>query len=177
MTQGSPDVPPAVVDSILPMDVMLARFREGSVEPTGLRGGMSSLEALVDSFVSAVVRNDPAALEEMAVDRAEYAWLYFPTTSIAAPPYELPPELAWFQVEELNRRDLSRFLDANGGRPFDLRGYMCDPEPLREGANRIWTHCVVTVGREGGEPVTIEAFGPVIERAGQFKFLNYANSS
>jgi len=175
--EGSSELPAGVVDSIFPMDVMLARFRDGLAEPAGLAGGTSSLEALVDSFVAAVVRDDPAALEAMAVDRAEFAWLYFPTTSIASPPYELPPDLAWFQVEELNRRDMTRFLAAHGGRAMELQALRCDPEPLEEGRNRIWTHCVLTIGRGADEPVKIQAFGPVIERAGQFKFLNYANDS
>lgn len=164
-----------VVDSVLPMPVMLARFREGLPRPNALRSGVDSRDALVERVVVALQRSDTMAFEKLGVNRAEFAWLYFPTSINAFPPYELPPALAWFQLQEANRKGVLRALRELGGRALDYRGYTCADEPKVEDRNRLWTGCTVTLAVDGGPPTPIKLFSAVLERDARFAVLSYAN--
>jgi hypothetical protein len=166
---------PTVVDSIFPMEVMLARLRAELPEPARLEHGAHTRDALVDRIVTALQAHDTAALEAVAVDRAEFAWLYFPTSPTSRPPYELPPALAWFRIQEGNRKGLLRALRDLGGAPLDLLEYECPTEPRIEGANRIWVGCTVRLARAQGEPVSMRLFESILERDGRFAVLSFAN--
>jgi hypothetical protein len=164
------------VDSIVPMDIAIERFREGTTNPETLRNGETSRDRLVERFVASLAASDTTALVGLVLDRAEFAWLYYPTTPEAFPPYELPPDLAWFRLTQVNARGLGRALRELGGHA-DLRldGYQCAPQPTVEGDNRIWTDCMTTVAYGGSPPVTVGLFGAIIQRGNQFKFLSYSN--
>ncbi len=168
--------PPAhVVDSVFPMNVMLDRFRKSLPQTTGLRGLATSRDDLVERLIAALAASDTAAFEAMTVDRAEFAWLYYPTTATAKPPYELPPALAWFQLEEKSRKGIFRALRELGGHRLTLIGYQCDPKPTIEGDNRIWSGCKVTLSRDGEKATPLKLFGAIIERGGRFEFLSFDN--
>jgi hypothetical protein len=164
-----------VVDSVIPMDVALGRFRADLSEPSGLHSGAASRDELVSRMVQALESNDTTAFEGLAVDRAEWAWLYFPTNVLSKPPYELPPALAWFQLQEANRKGVLRALRELGGHEIDYRGYECSAEPTVEGDNRLWTGCRVTLARDGTEQVTLRLFGSILERDGRFAVLTFDN--
>jgi hypothetical protein len=165
-----------VVDSIIPMGEALARFRQGLEEPTGLGGGADTRDELVSKIVRALEARDTMAFEDLSVSRAEWAWLYFPTNVLSKPPYELPPALAWFQLQEANRKGVLRALRELGGRDLHYRGYRCSPEPAVEGDNRIWTGCVVTLrGNDDGDAVAMKLFSAILERDGRFAVLSYDN--
>jgi hypothetical protein len=166
--------PATVVDSVIPMDEALRRFRVDLTEPGAMTSGAATRDGLVQGVVDALVANDTTAFERLTLDRAEWAWLYYPTSTTALPPYELPPGLAWFQLQERNRRGVLRALRELGGHELDYRGYTCDPEPV-EGPNRLWSHCAVTLSRDGGDPVTLRIFGAILERDGRFAVLSYTN--
>lgn len=166
---------PGVVDSVFPMPVMLERFRQGLVEATRLEHGTTSRDALVGDVVAALQASDTARFEALAVNVAEFAWLYFPTTSIAKPPYELPPALAWFRLQEGNRKGVFRALRELGGHRLELKSYRCGEEPAVEGTNRIWTGCALTLARDGAAPVSVRLFDSILERDGRFAILSYAN--
>ena len=170
-----PETVKHVVDSVIPMDVALARFRTGMEEPVALRGNVTSRDTLVARLMQALQVSDTLAFERLAVNRAEWAWLYYPTNVQSKPPYELPPALAWFQLQETNRKGVLRALRELGGHDIDLRGYGCNDEPTVEGENRIWAGCRVTLSRDGAEPVTIKLFGAILERGGVFEVLSYDN--
>jgi hypothetical protein len=169
--------PPAagVIDSALPMDVLLARFRRDVPEVKNLRSNVASRDELVRRVIAAMGVGDTASLERVAVSLSEYAWLYFPTATVAKPPYEVPPALAWFQVQEKNRRGALRALRELGGHRVELQSYHCDASPTIEDQNRLWTGCAVTLSRDGATPVTIRLFGAILERAGRFEVLSYEN--
>ena len=164
-----------IIDSVLPIDVVLDRFREDLPQPEGLRGGADDRDTLVHLIIDALRTSDTTAFARLAVSRAEWAWLYYPTNVLARPPYELPPALAWFQLQEGNRKGVLRALRELGGHTLDYRGYRCDAEPVREGENHLWTGCTVTLGRDGAEPVTLRLFSSILERDGRFAVLSYAN--
>jgi hypothetical protein len=163
-----------VIDSILPLNEAIRRFRADVAEPAGLNGPRSR-DALVERVIDALRANDTLAFADLAIDRAEWAWLYYPTTLIAQPPYELPPGLAWFQLQESNRKGVFRALREYGGASVMYDGYSCDAEPRVERENRIWTGCVVVLGRPGETLHPIRLFGSLIERAGHFAVLSYDN--
>ncbi len=167
--------PVAVVDSVVPMDVAFERFRQGLARPSSLHSTITDRDTLVSRVIDALESSDTMAFEAMALDRAEFAWLYYPYATLARPPYELPPGLAWMQTRESNRKGVLRALRELGGRKLDFRGYRCDPEPGIEGDNRLWTGCVVTIAADGGEPQELRLFGTIIERGGLYEFISYAN--
>jgi hypothetical protein len=164
-----------VIDSVLPMDVMLARFRKDLPEPTALHGALESRDTLVRRVVSALEANDTLAFAQLAVNAAEWAWLFFPTDLLSRPPYELPPGLAWFQLQETNRQGVFRALRTFGGQQLEYRGYECAEQPTVEGQNRIWIGCRVLLARDGAETAPVRLFSAILERGNRFLVLSYAN--
>ncbi len=169
--------PPAHVDSIFPIEESLRRFREASgPEPTGLSAGAASRDALVERFVTALAAHDTAAFRDMLVTREEFGWLYYPHTQFTSRPYEMAPELLWFQLQNGSSRGLGRLLDRMGGTRLDLVEHRCAPVPLVEGPNRVWEGCLLRiVPPTGGEPANLRLFGSILERDGSFKFVSYSN--
>lgn len=168
---------PQVVDSIRPIPEELARFRASlQEEPTALRGGAASLEALVTHFVDALAMRDSVALREMLISRAEFALLYYPHTRFTAKPYELSPQLLWFQMQNGTGRGIARALRRFGGAPVELADYTCRPEPDVEGPNLLWRDCVVRIAPAVDDTITTRLFGSILERDGRFKFVSYSNS-
>lgn len=167
---------PTHIDSILPIEEALRRFRETvGPELTTLDGGARSRDALVARFVEALATHDTTAFADMLMSAAEYAWLYYPHTRYSAPPYRQAPELVWFQVQNGTSRGLGRLLTRLGGTALEVLDHRCAPEPLAEGPNRIWEQCTLSVGTPGGEAREMRLFGSVLERAGVFKFVSYTN--
>jgi hypothetical protein len=165
-----------VVDSILPPEEELRRCREGLGEVTELSGGGASLDELVARFVDAVERADTLALAPLLLDRAEFAWLYYPHTMYTRPPYRLTPALLWFQMGNLTDRTLTRLFRRLAGRPLHVVARACEETPKEEGPNRIWNECRLTLHPPGTEvPFETRIFGSVIERDGVFKFVSYAS--
>jgi len=167
-------VPGMHVDSILPPEEEERRFREGLAEPSGLEGGAASREALVRGFVRAVERADTAAVRRMIVSRAEFAYLYYPSTEFTRPPRRMSPALLWFLTMQESEKGIGRLFARRAGKPLGYLSSRCAPEPRVEGANRLWDRCTVTV-RLGGAPKEERLFSTIIERQGRFKFVSYQN--
>lgn len=176
-TAASGDTLRTIVDSILPIEEELRRFRATlpEVAPTTLGGGAPSRDALVERFLGALEAADTVGFRDLLLTRAEFAWLYYPHTRFTAPPYELPPGLFWFQIENGTSRGFGRMLERMGGRPVHAEGYTCPSDPLVEGPNRIWESCVVHLSPRGGEARDLRLFGSILERDGIFKFISYSN--
>ena len=166
---------PARVDSIVPRAVALERFRVGMPPVESLSGGATSRDALVRRFARALEARDTAALEQMVLTKAEYAWLYYPTNPQGLPPYDLSPGLLWFMIESRGTWRLGHALEERGGRPLGYVGHDCDPTPSIEGANRVYGPCLVRRVETPGDTVAERLFGLIIERDGRFKFVSYAN--
>jgi hypothetical protein len=171
---GQPPEQAGVVDSTLPIPVLLDRFRAGLDRPVELSGGAGSLDELVARFARAVEAADSAAFRDLALTRAEFAWLYYPALPEAAPPYELDPGLMWFMIEGNSGRGLYALLEAVGGRPLGMVSYSCESE-RHHGPLTLWGPCLVRRVQNGADTVTESLFGPVVSRDGRFKFVSYAN--
>jgi hypothetical protein len=166
-----------VVDSAVPREEALRRFRSGLPEPRGLgEGAMATRDALVAEYVRAVETGDSARARDLVLTRAEFGWLYYPTAPQGLPPYDLSPSLFWFLTEGATAKGLRRLLDERGGRAFGYAGYRCDPAPSREGANTLWGPCLVQRVAATGDTVEERLFGLIVERGGRFKFVSLANA-
>ena len=163
--------PGSYVDSILPPEEEERRFREGLADPGVLAGGAGSREALVRAFVRAVAQSDTAAVRGMILSRAEFAYLYYPSTEFTRPPKRMSPALLWFLTMQESEKGIGRLFARRGGQPLGYVASRCAPEPRVEGANRLWDRCTVTL--RDGKPERL--FGTIVERGGRFKFVSYQN--
>jgi hypothetical protein len=163
--------PPPSVEALV--DSALRAFRSGLPNPGALSGGESSREQLVERFVRALAARDSATLRRLHLTRAEYAWLYFPTSRLARPPYGIDPAFLWQQISASADRDVARAMAAVGRTDRHL-GQLCPDSVLVEGANRVHERCQVVLRRGAGTD-TLILHGSVLERDGQFKFVSYAN--
>ena len=168
--------PGYIVDSILPMEEQLRRFRVGLPDaPSQLHDAATSREMLVRQFVRSLEAADTAALVGLTISKAEFAYLVFPESPLSAPPYEQAPDLVWMRLAAASGTGLKRLLDRMGGEPVGFRSVSCNEVPLVEGRNRIWRDCSVRFGSGSGSQ-TLQLFAGIIERQGRFKILSYANA-
>jgi hypothetical protein len=164
----------AVVDSAIPVGIALERFRRGMPRPAALTGGSKSREELVRRFVAALEASDTAALRHMVLHRDEFAWFYYLPSHLSRPPYELPPELMWFQMQGESEKGASLLLSDRAGSTLGYVGHSCASE-RKEGENLIFGHCVLRRVTPAGDTLSERLFGLVLEREGAFKFVSYAN--
>jgi hypothetical protein len=165
----------AKVDSVVPIDTALARFRQGLLEPAELASGAGGLDELIGTFVKRLEASDTAGLAALALTRAEFAYLYYPTVPEARPPYDLSPGLLWFLIEGNSARGLRTALAERGGKPLGYVGPRCRGNPRRDGDNTVWPLCIVRRLQAPGDTVEERLFGPIVERHGRFKFVTFAN--
>ena len=161
------------VDSAIPIEEALRRFRAGLPQPAGLRGGYPSREKLVAAFVRAVETRDTTALRRMVMGRGEFAWIYYPASPLARPPYELPPALMWFQLQGESERGASRLLAERGGQRLRYAGHSCGPARV-EGDSRLYPNCELRRVM-AGDTVAERLFGLIVEHGGVYKYVSYAN--
>lgn len=172
----SPGVPPALpVDSALPPEEALRRFRAGLPAATRLEGGAPTRDSLVGLFVRAVESRDAALVNRLIVSRAEFAHLYYPTSPLREPPYELDPQMMWYQLRVQSEKGISRLFERLGARPLGAVGHRCPAPPRAEGENRVWEGCVLLRRTAAGDTVGERLFGSIVARAGRFKFVGYGN--
>ncbi len=148
----------------------LRLFRAGLPPVDSLAGGAPSRDALVRRFIAALEKSDTAALRDMLLTRAEFAYLYYPTTPQGLPPYDLNASLLWFMQSRRGEVGAARLLTHVAGRPLGYLGYECDPLASREGENAVWGPCTLRF-RDGKQRL----FGLIIGRGGKYKFVSYAN--
>jgi hypothetical protein len=151
-------------------EAQLQRFRADLPEsPAALASGAESRDSLIQRYVRALEQRDTLTLEALSLTRTEFAYLYYPSSKMSSPPYELPAALMWARLQASNRKGALRALDAYGGRLLGFTGYHC-PEPSTEGENRIWAGCLLRT--TGGE---LRLFGSILERGGRYAFISLAN--
>jgi hypothetical protein len=168
------NVAPRIVDSVRSLDEDLRRFRADiSRVPDRLRGGGRSREALVRRFMGALARSDTALLEEMAMTRAEFAYLTYPSSPYTRAPYRQSPEIVWLLLRAEHEKGLGRLIQRLGGQQVEYLGHECESAPLQEGENRLWRGCRVRMSVGSDAPRERRLFGVIVERHGEFKFVNY----
>lgn len=167
--------PAGIVDSFLPREVTLGRFQQHLPRVPSLESAYTSRDALVAAFLEALEARDTTALASLAVSRAEFAYLYYPTTPQRLPPYDLEPGLMWDLLQQRSERGIRRALTVYGGRRFKLLDHDCGPESSREGANTISGPCTVRLQDVQGKVMSPLLIHQIMERGGRYKILSYAN--
>ena len=169
--------PGYIVDSILPMEEQLRRFRAGLGEaPHEFEDGASSKEALVRSFVHALEAADTAALVRLTISRAEFAYLVFPESPLSREPYAQAPDLVWMRHASASATGLGRLLDRLGGKSIGFQSWTCRKAQTAEGPNRLFGGCTMTLVPPGGSEQDLSLFNAIIERHGRYKVFSYANA-
>jgi hypothetical protein len=164
--------PVRIVDSILPVEEALRRFQQHLTRPAALTGGAPSREALVRRFVERLARRDTAGLRALTMTREEFAFLVYPRSTYTRPPYRTPPGLVWLQVEQDGATGLRRLFRTD----LQVASYLshrCAGAPAADGDVTLWRQCSVRVRLTGGDILEGRLFGVILERNGQFKFVNY----
>lgn len=165
-----------VVDSTLPIDTLLRRFRATLPDtPAVLTGGARSPEALVRALLSALEANDTTTLRSLVLSPSEFAWLYYPHAKWTKPPYEMGPELVWFQIGANSEKGLVRLVRRYGARPLRLDALDCPDAPVVEGPNIVTEGCRVRLAVSDSVPRELRLFGSLLARDGRYKFVSYAN--
>ena len=165
---------PQHVDSAIPIDEALRRFRRDLPAERTLQGGFGSREMLVREFVRALEVRDTAALRRMVLKTGEFAWLYYPSSPLSRPPYELAPALMWFQLQGESERGASRLFSERGGDALGYIGHTC-ASPRVEGKNLIHSGCELRRVTAARDTIAERLFGLIIEQDGRYKFVSYAN--
>lgn len=169
--------PGYIVDSILPLDEEVRRFRAavGGAPVDALQGGADSREALVARFAAAVAAGDTLALRRIAISPREFIDLVYPASPHTKAPYRQSPSLTWQQIQLPSESGLRRLMERHGGRPMRISAVRCKPAPEQQGANRLHVGCVVEFASDAAAPRTGQLFGTILERSGRFKVLSFAN--
>ena len=163
-------------DSILPMQTMIARFQADlpvvdSLGPDAPR----SIDELIARFVEAVQDSSTVALAALTLSAAEFAYLYFPASIHARPPYAQPPAVNWLLLEQNSLKGRSRLLRRFGGTRLYVTTHHCAGTPLVQGASRIHETCTLRIRGEDGRTEDVRVFGSIVERDGRFKLLSLSN--
>ncbi|HST57611.1 MAG TPA: hypothetical protein VLK84_02915 [Longimicrobium sp.] len=166
--------PATVVDSARTVEEDLRAFRAGLAPVAALEGGADSRDALVRGWVRAVEENDTATIRRLVLSRAEFAYLYYPTSRFTGPPTQLEPSLLWFMMQQNSEKGIVRVLRRLGGKTLGYTGHECTP-PATEGSNQLWERCSVELGSPPADFQAKQLFGSVMEHGGRFKFVSYAN--
>lgn len=165
-----------VVDSALPIPILLDRFRAtmGDTIRT-MQGGAATPDALVRKLITALAARDTATLRTLAFSRAEFAWLYYPHTGFVGPPYELGPELVWITQGAGSEKGAVRLLNRFGGKSLRFLGLSCPDSVERAGPNTLTRGCRTRFAVADSAPREMRLFGALLYRDGRYKFLSYAN--
>ena len=168
--------PGYIIDSLLPVGEEIRRFQASiPVRPTAFSNGVRSRSELVKQFLRALEQNDTTALVKLVVDRAEFAYLVYPTSPNVAPPYHQSPDLVWLSRSASTDKALGRLFSRFGGKPLRYTGFTCPDSSDRQQANTLWSGCVVEWADAAGSTIRLRMFGPIIAREGRFKFLSLTN--
>ena len=165
---------PTVVDSSLPLDEALRRFRDGLPVVERLSGVARTREALVRSFIRAVEQRDTAAIRSMTLSRAEFAYLYYLDSPFTKEPHKQMIGPVWFLTQANSSKGITRVFDRLGGRELGYLSHRCDSNPRTQGANLVWESCTVRLSQVAGGS-ELRLFGSIVERGGRVKFVSYAN--
>jgi hypothetical protein len=165
-----------VIDSALPIAEQLKRFRATlRYRPESLLHASASPASLVNRWAQAVAARDTLTLRQLHIDRAEFAELIYEQLRIAKPPYEMAPELLWFQLTSNSEDGVRKVLTKFGGRQLTVRGVRCPAPVDTQGVLQLRDGCLLRLRVDRDALAEERYFGSIVNRDGRFKFLGYSN--
>lgn len=165
-----------IVDSALPIETLLHRFRATTTDtPSVLNGGAVSPEALTRGLLAALEAGDTSAVRNLAISRAEFAWIYYPHAKWTRPPYEMGPGLVWLQITASNDKGYVRLVRRYGGRRLRFEALTCPDTGLHEGPNVVISGCRVRFAAADSAAREMQLFGSLLNRDGRYRFVSYSN--
>lgn len=170
-------LPGYVVDSILPIDEEVRRFKRTTKgdSVSAFEHASTSREALVRRIVADVATNDTVDLAAAAVTPREFIDLIYPSSPYTHPPYRESPSIVWMQIANPSTSGYLRLTRRLGGQPFAYESHSCRSTPERQGKNTLWLDCTVRVRNPQHETTTQRWFGTIVERDGKFKVMSFHN--
>ena len=174
-TSAAPTTAGVSVDSALPREVELERFRQDlGPEVTELDSDLRSRAELVTEYLKNLEAGNADGISRLGLTKSEFAWLYYPSNPMGKPPYDLSPGLMYFQFDGNSRKGLSHALEERGGRKLNVVGFSCATEE-KQGENTVFSQCLFKRVQAPGDTVSELLFGGIVERHGRFKIINFAN--
>ena len=169
--------PGYVIDSVLPVEEELRRFRAavGGSAVTEFQHASGSREELVRRFVRDLASRDTTDLRRAAISPREFADLIYPDSPNTRPPYRQSPGFVWMQISGQSTSGLTRAVARRANQQLTYLGHTCASSPELQGANRLWLRCAIRLASPAGDTTTERLFGTIVERDGRFKFVSYAN--
>ena len=165
-----------IVDSALPIETLLHRFRATTTDtPSVLTGGAESPEALTRALLAALEAGDTSAVRNLAISRAEFAWLYYPHAKWTRPPYEMGPGLVWLQIAASNDKGFVRLVRRYGRSRLRFESLACPDSGAREGPNVVISGCRVRFAAADSASRDLQLFGSLLNRDGRYRFVSYSN--
>ena len=167
--------PSATIDTVLPPEQALARFRGTAPRVESLTAGTPTTDSLLKTFSRAVRTNDTAALVRLAMTRAEFADLYYPNHPRGKPPYDLSPQLMWYQLTENSEQGLRRLLAARGGRDLRITSVACSDTIRLSPTTAVLASCRTTGTARTADSAQAALFSGIIISGNTRKLVGYAN--
>jgi hypothetical protein len=166
-----------VIDSILPTEELLRRFRTrvGGAPVTALQHASDSRDALIARFMKAVAASDSASLRDMALNAREFADLVYPESPNTKPPYKEDPAVMWTTIQNPSQGGFIRLVRRTAEIPTKLVDYRCDGKTEKQGRNTFISGCILRLNGKDGVTTSHRYFGSIIERDNKFKFVSYRN--
>lgn len=139
-------------------------------------GGASSMDELMERFLSALQRGDRDTLEALRLTKDEYVHLVMPGhVPPGQPPQALSPAAAdyFYSVMDLKSRYFRDALVARfAGRKLELREVTFDKGIGEYAGHRSYKRAVLRLLDEDGGPIELR-IGSVVQRDGRLKFASY----
>jgi hypothetical protein len=168
--------PGYVIDSVLPVEEEMRRFREkvgGSAAPAFAHASPSR-DALVRRIVADVANSDSVDLFRTLVSPREFVDLIYPSSPYTRPPLRQSPEISWMLIANPSTSGFKRLVGRLGGTRYELAGYTCE-QTERQGDNQFWNKCTLRLTDAEGNTSAQRWFGSIVERGGKFKVMSFTN--
>ena len=142
--------PGYVVDSVLPVEEEIRRFRAavGGDPAVELRDASESRAELVKRFVRDLAAGDSADLKRAMISPREFVDLIYPTSPNTHPPYRQSPAFVWMQISGQSASGLTRALQRRARQQLTYTGHECDPKVARQKAEAARQSRVAVIERQ-----------------------------
>ena len=145
----------------------------GSDARAPLSRTFESPEQAARAVLDGVAARNADALLDLAVDEHEFRQIVWPELPSSRPEVGLPAEYAWGRLTLNSRSQLSMTLAEHGGRRYDLIAVKFRGDTTRHETYTVHRETELVVRDASGATQTVQLFGSLLERDGQWKIFSY----